>query len=154
MKKLLAVSVVAVAVLLMCVPFSQATDTPGVTIDLLNPPPDGLLELDVGQSYTFEVQITSTEPFILAAAMPDSYYPGRGVYWHGGDRVVHDTEAVLYLTMTGKKPTADLLPVSDWPEPGDDWPEGTVPALIAAGVRFQGGQVVAGQFAFAVVVVP
>ena len=152
MKRLLAVSVVAVAVLLMCVPFSQATDAPGVTITLVNPPPDGLLELDVGESYTFEVHITSDEPFILAAAMPDSYYPGRGVYWHGGDRATHDTEAVLYLTMTGKKSTADLPAVYDWPEPGVDWPEGTVPALIAAGVRFQRGQVVAERFTFAVVV--
>ena len=150
MKRLLAVSVVAVAVLLTCAFSSQATDAPGVTITLLNPPPDDLLELDVGQSYTFNVEITSTEPFILAAAMPDSYYPGRGVYWHGGDRVVHGTSAVLHLTMTGKKSTADLPAVYDWPVPGDCWPAGTVPALIVAGVRFQRGQVSSDQFTFAV----
>ncbi len=152
MKRLLAVSVVAVAVLLMCASSPQATAAPEVTITLVDPPLNDLLELDVGESHTFEVRITSDEPFILAAAMPDSYYPGRGVYWHGGDRVVHGTSAVLHLTMTGKKSTADLPAVYDWPVPGDCWPAGTVPALIVAGVRFQRGQVASEQFAFAVVV--
>jgi len=152
MKRLLAVSVMAVAMLLMCVPFSQATDAPGVTITLLNPPEGGLLELDVGASYTFKVQITSDEPFILAMAMPNAYYPGRGIYWHDSDRATHATSALLHLTMTGKDSTADLPAVCDWPEPGDCWSVGTAPVLIAAGVRYQGGLVVSEQFVFEVVV--
>jgi hypothetical protein len=155
MKKILAVSVVAVAVLLTCAFSSQATDTPDVTIELLNPPPNDLLTLAVGASYTFKVQITSDEPFILAMAMPNAYYPGRGIYWHDSDRATHATHAtsaLLHLTMTGKDSTADLPAVCDWPEPGDCWSVGTAPVLIAAGVRYQGGLVVSEQFVFEVVV--
>jgi hypothetical protein len=151
MKKL-TLSVLTAAVLLMCALCSRATAAPGATITLLNPPPDGLLELAVGESYTFDVEITSDAPFVVAMALTDQYYPGRGIYWHGSDRATQDTEAVLHLTMTGKKSTADLAAVCDWPEPGDCWPEGVAPAAIAVGVRFKGGQVVAERFSFAVVV--
>ena len=153
MKRLLAVSVMTMAVLLlMYASSSQATAAPHVTIKLLNPPRHGLLELDVGESYTFDVRITSKEPFILAMAMPNAYYPGRGVYWHDSDRATYATSAVLHLTMTGKDSTASLPAVCGWPEPGDCWPEGTAPVLIAAGVRYQGGLVISEQFAFEVVV--
>ena len=54
--------------------------------------------------------------------------------------------------MTGKDSTAELWPVSDWPEPGYEWPEGAAPVSIATGVRFARGEVFAEQFAFAVVV--
>lgn len=148
----LTLSVVTAAVLLMCASSSQATAAPTATITLLNPPPAGLLELAVGESYTFDVEITSDEPFVVAVAMVDQYYPGRGIYWHGSDRATQATSAVLHLTMTGKKPTADLSAVCDCPEPGDCWPAGVAPAAIAAGVRYKGGQVVAERFSFAVVV--
>jgi hypothetical protein len=151
MKKL-TLSVVTAAVLLMCAVSSQATAAPAATIALLNPPPSDPLELAVGESYTFDVEITSDEPFVVAAAMPDQYYPGRGIYWHGSDRAAQATSAVLHLTVTGKRSTADLPAVCDWPEPGDCWPEGVAPIAIAAGVRYKGGQVVAQRFSFAVVV--
>jgi hypothetical protein len=121
-----------------------------VTITLLKPPPAGLLQLAVGESHTFEVEVMSDETFLWAIAMTDEYYPGRALYWHGKDKVIHDTSAVLRLTMTGKKPTADLPAVCDWPEPEDCWPEGVAPVSIVVGVRFQGGRVVVEQFAFAV----
>jgi hypothetical protein len=148
--RLSAFILVAAALALACIPVSPAAAAPTVNIELLNPPPDGLLELAVGESYTFIVQISSDEPFVLAAAMTDAYYPGRGVYWHGGDRTVHDTSATLYLTMTGKRSTADLPAVCDWPGPGTCWPAGVAPASIVAGARFKGGLTLAQEFAFAV----
>lgn len=152
MKKfVVAISVIAVAVLLTCASSSQAVAAPGVEITLLNPPPDPLV-LEVGESYTFNIQVESDEPFIWAMAMTDAYYPGRGMHWHGGDRATQDTSAVLQLTMTGKKSTAGLPAVCDWPQPGDCWPEGVAPASIVVGVRYKGGQVVAETFAFGVVV--
>jgi hypothetical protein len=146
------IGVVTAIVLLTCVPVSQATALPSVTITLLNPPPSGLLELDVGESYIFDVEIASDEPFILAMALPNQYYPGRGIKWHGCDQATHSTSAVLHLTMTGKNSTADLPAVCFGPEPDDCWPEGVAPASIVAGVRFKGGQVVSEAFSFAVVV--
>jgi hypothetical protein len=144
------IGVIVPLVLLTCIASTVMAADP--TIELLNPPPDGLLELEVGQSYTFDIEIASDEPFILAMATTDAYYPGRGVFWHGNDRAVRTTSAVLHLTITGKGSTVDLPEVSDWPEPGDQWPEGTVPVSIVAGVRYSGGVVISERFAFAVVV--
>jgi len=152
MKKLLAgASVVAMVVLLVCASGVQAQEAPKVRIRLVKPPPGGTLTLPVGESHTFEVQITSSEPFNLAMVMIDEYYPGRSVF-SSNDRAGRSTEATLYLTLTGKTPTAGLPAVCDWPEPGDCWPEGVAPMSIVAGVRFAGGAVVAERFTFAVVV--
>jgi hypothetical protein len=157
MKRILfAICALAAVVLLLGAPPTQAAppSPPEVTIVLLNPPPGGLLELAVGESYTFDVdvEVLSEEPFLWAVAMTDEYYPGRALYWHGQDRVIRDTSALLSLTMTGKKPSADLPAVCDWPEPWGCWPEGVAPASIVVGVRFQGGRVAVEQFAFAVLV--
>jgi hypothetical protein len=151
MKKLLTTfSVLMAVVILMSTAYSQAFAAPGVTITLLNPPEDPLV-LGVGESYTFDILIESSEPFIVALAMTNAYYPGRGVYWHGSDRATHATSATLHLTLTGKKPTAELAGVCDWPEPrAGCWPDGVAPVAIAAGVRFKGGLVDAEQFSFAV----
>ena len=151
MKKLLAsMSVVAMVVLLVCASSVQAQQAPKVSIRLFKPPPKGLLELAVGESYTFEIQITSSEEFLWAMAKTDSYYPGRGIFAPGGDRAGQGTEATLYITLTGKNSTADLPAVCDWPAPGDCWPAGIDPVSIVAGVRFSNGLVVAEQFPFAV----
>lgn len=152
---LMAMGLLAAVVLLLGAPSTQADPPipPEVTITLLNPPPDGLLELAVGESYTFEVEVASDELFLWAIAMTDEYYPGRALYWHGQDRVNRDTSALLSLTMTGKKPTAGLPAVCDWPEPEVCWPDGVAPASIVVGVRFgRGGGVAVEQFAFAVLV--
>ena len=151
MKKLLVtMSVVAVVVLLLCVPSSQATAAPGVSIKVMGLQGNKPLELEVGESYTFEVLVKSNEPFIWATAMTDAYYPGRGVFWHGSDRATKETSGVLYLTITGKNSTADLLAVCDWPQPGYCWPDGVAPLSIVVGVRYEGGVVIAERFPFAV----
>ena len=74
------------------------------------------------------------------------------IFSPGGDRAGQGTEAVLYITLTGKNSTADLPAVCDWPEPGDCWPAGVAPVSIATGVRFPGGLAVGEQFTFGVVV--
>ena len=127
---------------------SFATAAVPPTITLLNDPPT---HLAVGESYTLDIQITSAEPFIVALAMPNQYYPGRGVFFHGSDRATHATSAVLHLTITGKNSTADLPAVNDWPET-EDWPAGVAPLSAVVGVRYKGGQVVVEQFSFAVTV--
>ena len=144
--------VVAIA-LLTCMASSVAADSTGTTITLLNPPPNGLLELDVGEAYTFDILIESDTMFILAMAMPDIYYPGRAVIWHGPDLAKRANSATLHLTMTGKGSTADFAVVCGWPEPGTEpecWPEGTDPASIVVGVRYKNNVVVSERFNFAV----
>jgi hypothetical protein len=149
-----ALSVMTLAVLLLCALFSEPAAALDVTIELLNPPAEEPLVLAVGESYTFEVLIESDDPFIMAMAMPDAYYPGRGVAWRRNDKAHHATSALLHLTMTAKKPTDDLLAVCDWPEPGYCWPDGVAPISIVAGARYKKGVVASEQFPFAVVVVP
>jgi hypothetical protein len=152
MKRLLSViGLMTLLVLVAPIASTAAPKTP--TIKLLNPPPKNKpLELAVGESVTFEILVSSAEPFVLAIALTNQYYPGRGIYWHGGDQASQGTEAYLYLTMEGKKSTADLFSVCDWPEPGYCWPEGVAPVAIAVGVRYPGGAVYSEQFPFSVVV--
>lgn len=148
MKRFLIVLTLVLVLLPMSAPVEAALTT--TTIKLLNPPQHGLLELAVGESYTFDILLTSDEPFLGAVAMADSYYPGRGVFWHGTDRVSQSYSALLHLTITGKESTADLLAVCDWPALGDCWDAGVAPVAIVAGMRYQGGVTVSEQFAFAV----
>lgn len=152
MKKLVIVLSVIIVAMLMGTPAVPAEADPSFTIELLNPPKKGLMELAVGETYTFDIEITSYEPFVLAIAMTDAYYPGRDVFWHGSDRAIQDTSAMLHLTMTGKSSTDDLTAVCDWPEPADCWPEGVAPVSIVVGVHYKGGLVVSEIFPFAVIV--
>ena len=154
MKKILVtISVMVIALLPAFALTDQATAASTVKIKLLNPPPKNKpFVLTVGESYTFEIQLKSDEPFTVAMAMPDSYYPGRGVYWHGSDRENQDTLALLQLTMTARNSTADLPAVCDWPEPGDCWPAGVAPVAIVVGARYTGGEIYAERFLFTVVV--
>jgi hypothetical protein len=141
------VSIVALAILLTCTAV-PATAAPDVRIKLLNKLPT---HLAVGESYTIDVRVSSSEPFILAAAMIDAYYPGRGVFSAGSDRASWSTEAVLHLTLTGKAPTADLPAVTDWPTT-EDWPAGVAPLSLVVGVRRGGGEIVSERFTWAVTV--
>ena len=142
--------VVASLVLLTCLAAPAAATS--ARIVLLNPPPAGGLVLEVDESYTFDIEIRDGTPFVLAMAMPDAYYPGRAIIWHGNDIAHRARSATLHLTMTGKGPTATLPAVCDWPEPGVCWPEGTAPASIVVGVRFEKGLVLSERFDFYVVV--
>jgi hypothetical protein len=140
MKRLLS-AIGLIALLVLIVPVSATAKPATVIIDLLNPPKKGLLELAVGESYTFDVEITSNAPFILAVAMGDEYYPGRGVFYRGNDTAHHTTSALLHLTITGKEPTGFL-------------PDGVAPVAVVAGVRYQGGVVFSERFDLNVLVVP
>ena len=149
-RTLSAMGIVMAIVLLTCMASPATAENSRIT--LLNPPPDGVLELAVGESYTFDIEIASGPSFILAVAMPDAYYPGRAISWHGNDIAHGENSAVLHLTMTGKGSTEEFEAVCDWPEPGMCWPDGVVPASIVVGVRFKQGVVISERFDFAVVV--
>jgi len=150
MKKLfIDLGIILLAVLLSVSPVAAAQATPTVSITLQNPLPNGTV-LAVGQTHTFNVLVTSSQPFVLAMALPNAYYPGRGVYWHDSDQATQATSAVLHLTVKGKNSTAGLAAVHDWPTAGINWQQGTVPLAMVVGVRFKGGQVITKTFTFAV----
>ena len=139
------ISIVALAIVLACAA-SLAIAQPVVTFKLLTRLPT---QLAVGESYTIQVRVTSHEPFLIAMAMSDEYYPGRGIFFAGIDMVTQATEAILRLEVTGKNSTADLPAVQDWPTT-EDWPAGVAPASVVVGVRYEGGQVVSQRFNFVV----
>jgi hypothetical protein len=151
MKKVIGILAVLASIgLLACMTSSATADSSRIV--LLNPPRKGGLELEVGETHTFEIRVKQGDPFVLAMAMPDAYYPGRSIIWHGNDIVYHDDSALLQLTMKATSSTADLEAVSEWPEPGTEWPEGVAPVSIVVGVRFVGGAVLSERFDFYVVV--
>ena len=119
---------------------------PAVTFTLLTPLPT---HLAVGQSAVIAVRVESSEPFVMAIALSDAYYPGRGVLFDGSAASTAATSAELHLTVTGKSSTADLAAVQDWPA-DEDWDAGAAPLAVRAGVRFAGGAVTQASYLFAV----
>ena len=123
-------------------------DAPSVTFTLLDPLPETLA---VGETVTIGVHVESSEPFVMAIALSDAYYPGRGVRFDGSSAVTGATSADLFLTLTGRHSTAELAAVQDWP--GDeDWDAGAAPLAVRVGVRVPGGGVVSTSYLFAVTV--
>ncbi len=138
MKKALSIFTLLALFIVFAVP-AQAQE-PTVTITLLNPPGD-ILYLEVGETVTFDIQVTSDVEFLNARTDLDEYYPGRSVF-SGGYAMLHrGTEGTLHLTLTGKTPTTHPNIV-----------DGIAPVEIVVGVRYKGGGVVVERFAFGIVV--
>ena len=125
-----------------------AAAQPNVTFTLLTELPT---KLQVGQQAIIGVHVESSEPFAMAIALSDAYYPGRGVLFDGSAAQAHATSADLYLTITGRESTADLPAVQDWPS-DEDWPAGVAPLAVRVGARFAGGYVASMSYLFGVAV--
>ena len=152
MKKVFgAMSVLVLVTLLLSAWLPAAAAPPTTYVKLLNPPKKGVLELEVGESHTFYIEVASEEPYLFAAAKVDQYYPGRGIHTPGGDQAGQGTGAVLEITITGKNSTADLPAFCDWPWPGECWPVGVAPIAIVGGMRYD-NDVYAEYFPFMVIV--
>ena len=109
-----------------------AAEAPTVTFTLLTPLPD---RLAVGETAVIGVRVESSEPFLMAIALSDAYYPGRGVRFDGSSAQPRATTADLFLTITGTGSTADLPAVQDWPGE-EDWDAGVLPLAVRVGARF------------------
>jgi hypothetical protein len=138
MKKVLSVLFVLVFSAALITP-AAAQGNPAPTISFTNPPASGLLVLGVGESYTFEVQVASAEPFVHAQLALGQFYPGRSVFADGIQIVHQGTSGTLRLTVTGKVSTAQL-------------PDGVAPMTLVAGVRYQGGVVVVQNYEFGIII--
>jgi hypothetical protein len=122
--------------------------TPTVTFTLLTPLPS---HLAVGETAVIGVRVESSEPFVMAVALSDAYYPGRSVRFDGSPAAHGASSADLFLTLVGTAPTDGLGPVQDWPF-DEDWPAGVVPLAVRVGARFAGGGLAGATFPFAVTV--
>ncbi len=126
----------------------DAAEAPTVIFTLLTPLPD---RLAVGETAVIGVRVESSEPFLMAIALSDAYFPGRGVLFDGSAAKPQSTSADLYLTITGRESTADLPAVQDWLA-DEDWPAGVAPLAVRVGARFPGGAVLGETFLFGVAV--
>ncbi len=114
---------------------------PTVTIELLDPPPGGVITLRAGETTTLDFAVASDTPFTSAMALADPFYPGRGVFLQAADHARRGASAALSLTMTGKSPTSDL-------------PGGYAPVSAVVVVRYPGLPPVVQQYDFQVYVTP
>ena len=127
--------------LLMTGVLTAAAPVPNTTIELAG---EGLPSvMNVGDTATVVVNVTSDQPFLSAQALPDFYYPGRGVVAvAGGDHAGQATTATLSITFKAKGSTAWM---QEQPEH-----QGRAPVSVVVGVRYAGGYVVAQRFDFMV----
>jgi hypothetical protein len=144
----IAVSALA-AILVPATAPALATTEPQVTFTLMTPLPE---HLDVGERAVIRVRVDSNEPFAMAIALSDAYFPGRGVLFDGSAAHAHDTSADLELTIVGRESTADLPAALGWPTADQNWPAGIAPVAVRVGARFAGGYVASASYVFAVTV--
>jgi hypothetical protein len=95
--------------------------------------------MQVGDSATVTVLVTSPDRFTSAQALADDQFPGRGVVSHGAAHARAGTSATLSLVFTARGSTTDL-------------PGGADQVALVAGVRYPNGQTVSQRFDFTVVV--
>jgi hypothetical protein len=115
---------------------TAAAPIPNVTITLVSGLP---ATMNVGDTATVVVQVTSDQEFNYAQMLPTFFFPGRGVVAvQGGDHVGSGTSTLLEITFLAKGSTAKF---------GD-----AIPVSVVAGARYRGGYVVSQRFDFNVTV--
>jgi len=96
--------------------------------------------MNVGDTYTVVVQVVSDQQFLSAQAMPDTYYPGRGIVAvQGGDRAGRGDSATLSVTFSAKGPINNAV-------------DGIAPVAVVIGVRYAGGYVAVQRYDFSVLI--
>lgn len=133
----LVVVMLSVAVLATSVAAAPLAQQPNVTFTLVQGLP---ATMQVGESHTVVVAVTSDQPFISGIALPSAYYPGaRYILTGPGDHSQGGTSTTFHVPYVAKGSTADL-------------PGGVAPVSVVAAVRFQGGITVYKQYDFLVAV--
>ena len=130
------ITLLSIVLLSTTVAAGPAPQQPNVTFTLVQGLPD---TMQVGESYTVEVLVTSDIPFIFSAALPSEYFPGRYVVAAQGDHSSAGTTSTLYVTFTAKGSTSGL-------------PNGAAPVTVSVGAHYKGGYVATQSFDFLVAV--
>jgi len=113
---------------------TAAAPTPNVTFTLVSGLPS---TMNVGDTATVVVEVTSDQEFNFAQMLPTFYFPGRGVVAiQGGDHAGSGTTATLEIIFEAKGSTADF--------------GGAVPVSVVAGARYRGGYFDSERFDFSV----
>jgi hypothetical protein len=97
--------------------------------------------MNLGETATVIVEVGSDSSFLYAQALPDIFYPGRGVTATVGDHAGRGKTAILKVTFTAKNHTDDFANAP-----------GYAPVSVIVGVRYAGGYVVSERYDFVVIV--
>ena len=113
---------------------TAAAPLPVTTFELVG---EGLpAVMNVGETYTVTVHVTSDQPYTSVQAMANPHYPGKGVVSvGGGDRAGQGTEATLQVDFVAKSTTERME-------------NGVAPISLVVGVRYGGGYVAVHSFDF------
>jgi hypothetical protein len=117
---------------------TAAAPMPETTFTLVQGLPD---TMNVGETATVIVEVSSNVPFLYAQALPSMYFPGRYVVAAAGDHSGKGTTARLEVTFTAKDRTT-----------GVGHAPSAAPVSVVVGVRYPGGVVVPQRFDFTVTV--
>jgi hypothetical protein len=128
MKRLLSLLIMLLLTFVIVAP-AAAQAPPEVTVEFTNVAQGDVIELAVGESYTFVVNVSADQQFTHAQLGLNQYFPGRSVHAQGIQHINRTTAGTLTLTITGKKSTAQL-------------PDGLAPLNLGVGVRYPGGVVI------------
>jgi hypothetical protein len=136
-KKVLSVIGLLALLLLLTGALTAAAPAPNVTFTLVSGLP---AVMNVGDTATVTVQVTSDQPFNGVTALPDFQFPGKGVVAvQGGDHAGAGVTATVQITFKAKSSTAGF-------------PGGAAPVAVVVGVRYQGGYAASQRFDFNVAV--
>ncbi len=127
-------SLIGLTALMVLMTGALSAATPMPTFTLVQGLPS---VMNVGESYTVVVQVESNQAFTSVQAMPDFYYPGRGVVAVQGsnNRATQGTSATLTLEFKAKGSTTGMA-------------NGVAPVSVVVGVRYGGGVVVSQRYDF------
>ncbi len=99
-KKLFSLLGLAALMVLLTGVLTAAAPVPVTTFTLVQGLPSAM---NVGDTATVIVHVESDQQFLSASALPDTYYPGRGVVAvQGGDRSGQNTSATLQVDFKAK----------------------------------------------------
>jgi len=133
MKKLFSYIGLALMMVLMTGVLTAAAPAPNITFELVQGLP---ATMNIGDTYTVIVAVTSDIPFTTVQAMPSQLYQGKGVVAvKGGDHVGTGTSATVEVTFTAKTDTSKM-------------PDGKDVVYVVVGVRYKGGVVVGQTYTF------
>ncbi len=136
-KKIISLIGLSALLILLTGALTAASPTPNVTFTLVSGLPT---TMNVGDTATVVVQVTSDQQFNFAQMLPSFQFPGKGVIAvRGGDHAGSGTSATLQITFKAKSSTASF-------------PGGVAPVSVVAGARFQGGYTASQRFDFTVAV--
>jgi hypothetical protein len=127
---------------------TAAAPTPNTSFEIVQPTPTELLVLNnpqaptptlimnIGETITLSVQVTSDLEFLSAMVLPSFQFPGKGVVAvQGGDHQGRGFSTTLQITFQAKSPTTKM-------------PDNVAPVHVVVGVRYSGGYVEAQDYLF------